>query len=314
MLTLSALSDSMDGFLVIDKPAGMTSHDVVSRVRRELGQKKAGHTGTLDPFATGVLPVALGEGTKAIHFLDESVKEYSAVMRLGVSTDTQDFTGLVTAEREWDKISPAELERVFSAFTGKIEQLPPMFSALKRNGVPLYKLARMGQEVEREPRAVEISSLVIDRIDLPLAAFTVRCSRGTYVRTLASDIGERLMCGAHLVELRRIASGLFTLDMALSLQELARCAKEGGLAGHLISPYAALGHLPDIHLLEPGERKVSCGVIPDLADMPGVMSMGLTPGAKVRLSREGRFLAVAEVISEKWAPETKNMRLLRGFN
>ncbi|HXC93405.1 MAG TPA: tRNA pseudouridine(55) synthase TruB, partial [Geobacteraceae bacterium] len=186
------------GFLAVDKPSGMTSHDVVAILRRTFQQKKIGHTGTLDPFATGVLPIALGEGTKAIPFLDESFKEYQAVLRLGISTDTLDFTGEVIAEREWGQITPEMVFATIPGFTGSILQTPPMFSALKRNGVPLYKLARNGETVEREPRRIEIQSLRIDRIDLPYVAFTVRCSRGTYVRTLADDIGEVLGTGAHL--------------------------------------------------------------------------------------------------------------------
>ena len=207
----------LDGFLVVDKPSGMTSHDVVSILRRTFQQKKIGHTGTLDPFATGVLPIALGEGTKAIPFLDESFKEYQAVMRLGISTDTLDFTGKVIDEREWGQITPETVSQTVLRFIGPILQTPPMYSALKRNGVPLYKLARNGESVVREPRRIEIQSLQIDRIDFPYVAVTVRCSKGTYVRTLADDIGEALGTGAHLAELRRTASGPFTLSTAKTL-------------------------------------------------------------------------------------------------
>ena len=205
----------------------MTSHDVVASVRRLAGMKKVGHTGTLDPFATGVLPVALGEGTKAIPFLDESVKEYRAVMRLGESTDTQDCTGTIIRSGAWQGITPVRIEETARLFLGRGSQVPPMYSALKRDGVPLYRLARKGEEVHREPREIEIFSLVIDRIDLPEVAFTVSCSRGVYVRTLASDLGDRLGCGAHLVELRRNASGPFTLDQAFSLEKLAVASGRG---------------------------------------------------------------------------------------
>src|SRR6185369_4487832 len=214
----------MDGFIVVDKPAGMTSHDVVNAVRRLTGLKKVGHTGTLDPFATGVLPVALGEGTKAIPFLDETRKEYRAVMKLGEATDTQDCTGTVTGCTDWHAVKPADVERVATGCTGKISQVPPMFSALKRNGVPLYKLARRGAEVEREARKIEIFSLDIENIDLPEVAFTVSCSRGTYVRTLAHDMGAALGCGAHLVRLQRTVSGPFALARAVPLDRLAALA------------------------------------------------------------------------------------------
>ena len=201
----------MNGFIVVDKPSEMTSHDVVNIIRRLTGQKRAGHTGTLDPFATGVLPLALGEATKVIQFLDEACKEYRAVMKLGETTDTQDCTGNAIDLGDWRNITPDDVTRVVSAFTGRVSQLPPMFSALKHKGVPLYKLARRGDEVIREKRDIEVFSLVIERIELPLVAFTVRCSRGTYVRTLAHDMGGELGCGAHLVSLQRTASGPFHL-------------------------------------------------------------------------------------------------------
>jgi len=262
----------LDGFLAVDKPSGMTSHDVVAILRRTFQQKKIGHTGTLDPFATGVLPIALGEGTKAIPFLDESFKEYQAVMRLGISTDTLDFTGEVVAEREWGQITPEMVFATIPGFTGSILQTPPMFSALKRNGVPLYKLARNGETVEREPRRIEIQSLRIDRIDLPYVAFTVRCSRGTYVRTLADDIGEALGTGAHLTELRRVASGPFTLASTKSLEEIALSV--GSVAETcLIKPRDALSHLPELSIAEPAYHRLRNGIAPSLSDIEGKPGM-----------------------------------------
>ncbi len=243
----------MNGFIVIDKPAGMTSHDVVHAVRRITGVKKAGHTGTLDPFATGVLPVALGEGTKAIQFLDESRKEYRAVLKLGEATDTQDLTGTVTSQADWRTLTPDDIEKVADLHRGRISQIPPMFSALKHQGVPLYKLARRGTDIIREPREIEIFSLVIDYLDLPEVAFTVSCSRGTYVRTLAHDMGAELGCGAHLVRLQRTVSGPFNLSMSLPLDRLAALAKAGELADLVISPYDALAHLPDLQVNDRGK-------------------------------------------------------------
>jgi len=264
----------LDGFLVVDKPSGMTSHDVVAILRRTFHQKKIGHTGTLDPFATGVLPIAFGEGTKAIPFLDESFKEYQAVMRLGISTDTLDFTGQVIAEREWGQVTPERVSATIPGFIGSILQTPPMFSALKRNGVPLYKLARNGETVVREPRRIEIQSLRVDRIDLPYIAFTVRCSRGTYVRTLADDMGEALGTGAHLTELRRVASGPFTLASAKSLDEIASSADI--VAGTcLISPRAALSHLPELSIGESAYNRLRNGIAPSLRDLEG--SSGILP-------------------------------------
>ncbi|UFS70844.1 tRNA pseudouridine(55) synthase TruB [Geomonas sp. RF6] len=292
----------MDGFLVVDKPQGATSHDMVSLVRRVTGIKKVGHTGTLDPFATGVLPVAIGDGTKAIQFLDESVKVYRAQLKLGVCTDTQDRTGKVLREREWEGVTPEELERVARAFLGKIMQLPPMFSALKRDGVPLYKLARRGEEVEREERPVEIHSITFDWIALPEASFTVSCSRGTYVRTLAHDIGEALGCGAHLVELRRLRSGLFAEEDALSAETL----KTGG-APVLVPVERALSHLKEVALNEGGARKVANGVVPAAGDLESP-APELAPGEMVRLCSGERLAAVAQ------HDPRKGLRLARVFN
>lgn len=293
-----------NGFIVIDKPVGVTSHDVVSKVRRALNMKKVGHTGTLDPFATGVLPVAVGEGTKAIQFLDESEKEYRAVLRLGVATDTQDLTGKVLAERDWSHLKPADLERVARGFLGRQKQLPPMFSAIKQGGVPLYKLARKGVEVEREAREVEIFSLSFDWIRLPEACFTVRCSRGTYVRTLANDLGEALNCGAHLLELRRTRSGLFAESGAVTLEELAEAVDKE----RLIMPLdRALEHLKAVNLTEEGGRKVKNGVVPNQAGFEAFPE-GLEAGEQVRLYQGESLAAVAEVDT------LKGLRLARVFN
>ena len=293
----------LDGFFVIDKPAGVTSHDIVSKVRRAINQKRVGHTGTLDPFATGVLPIAVGEGTKAIQFLDESEKEYRAVLRLGIATDTQDLTGQVIAEREWSHLSPGDLERLVPDFLGPQRQLPPMFSAIKQGGVPLYKLARKGIEVEREAREVVIYALSFEWIRLPEACFTVRCSRGTYVRTLACDLGEALGCGAHLLELRRTRSGLFREADAVTIEALAEAADPEAL---LLPPDKALGHLRALRLTEEGGRKVRNGVVPQRSDFEAPVE--LLDGEKVRLYQGERFAAVAE------HDKLKGLRLARVFN
>ena len=295
----------MHGFIVVDKPAGLTSHDVVARVRRILKMKKVGHTGTLDPFATGVLPVALGEGTKAIPYLDEGVKEYRAVMKLGITTDTEDLEGKVLYERSLDGIDEAVIRGSLALFTGTISQIPPMFSALKRDGVPLYKLARKGEEVEREPRQLTIHSLIIDRIELPLVAFTVRCSRGTYVRSLARDMGEALGCGAHLTSLRRTSSGPFTLDQARTLEQLADEAAAGLEQVGIVSLKSALAHLPRLELTTDGERRVRNGISPKADDLAEPLRQ-LAPGQKVLLARDGVIVAVAEEQDEK-------ILIVRGF-
>lgn len=302
-----------DGFLVVDKPAGITSHDVVARVRRVFGIKRVGHTGTLDPFATGVLPIALGAGTKAIPFLDESQKEYQAVMRLGAATDTQDVTGRVVASGDWCHIDAAQIEEMFRRFTGDITQLPPMYSAVKQGGVPLYRLARKGETVERQERRATVHSLQIDRLELPEITFTIRCSRGTYVRAIADDIGRELGCGAHLTELRRTASGLFDLAMALPFTALTTDAAIGDLERRLISPLQALGHLPSLGLTATGCRRVRHGILPLAEDLMPPDHVQL-PGERLLLLCEERLVAVAERGPVQGASGAPIVRLLRVFD
>ncbi|OGT96300.1 MAG: tRNA pseudouridine(55) synthase TruB, partial [Geobacteraceae bacterium GWB2_52_12] len=240
---------------------------MVSRVRRILGTRKVGHTGTLDPFATGVLPVAVNDGTKAIPFLDEGIKCYEAVMRLGVTTDTLDITGTVQTETDSTSVGLEQLIEALSGFTGSISQTPPMFSAIKQNGQPLYKLARKGIEVERKARQVEIIALDLLSFTPPYASIRVTCSRGTYVRSLADDIGAKLGCGAVLQDLRRTVSGPFTIGLAVSLEKLEDTAREGRLKTLFLSPYAALGHLADIELDDAACGKVRHGQSPAVQDL-----------------------------------------------
>ena len=279
--------------MVIDKPAGITSHDVVSRVRRILGTRKVGHTGTLDPFATGVLPIAVNDGTKTIPFLDEGIKCYEALMQLGVATDTLDMTGAVLRECDYSSVSEQQLLDVFERFTGPILQIPPMYSAIKQGGQPLYKLARMGQEVERAARPVEIHSIDLLSFTPPLVSIRVSCSRGTYVRTLADDIGAMLGCGAALKELRRTASGPFEISDAHTLDELECAVSEGRVSSLCITPFGALAHLPDIPLTDAGLAKISFGRAP-LWDETTVEGGSLpSETSLVRLSRTGALVAVA---------------------
>lgn len=252
----------INGFIIIDKPAGITSHDVVSRVRRILGTKKVGHTGTLDPFATGVLPVAVNNGTKSIPFLDEGSKTYEAQLRLGVSTDTLDMTGRVLSESDYSCITREQFISSLSGFTGSISQIPPMYSAIKQGGQPLYKLARQGVEVERKARSVEIYFIELLSFELPLVSIRVTCSRGTYVRSLADDIGSQLGCGAALQELRRTASGPFRIEEAVTLTALEVAANEGRAEALCLTSMTVLGHLPEIPLTEAGVEGLRFGRAP----------------------------------------------------
>ena len=280
--------------MVIDKPAGITSHDVVARVRRILGTRKVGHTGTLDPFATGVLPVAVNDGTKAIPFLDEGTKAYEAVMQLGVTTDTLDMTGAIMQEADWRAVTPEDVTAALQEFSGTITQVPPMYSAIKRDGQPLYKLARQGQTVEREPRTIMIFSLVMTSFAPPLVSFSVICSRGTYVRTLADDIGRRLGCGAALKGLRRTASGPFAISDAVTLEQLEEAAAAGRLNGITVSPSAALGHLSELRVGEGGLAYISHGRAPSWDDIESAVPGGFRDGDLIRLTRAGELLAVAQ--------------------
>ncbi|ACD95388.1 tRNA pseudouridine(55) synthase TruB [Trichlorobacter lovleyi] len=282
----------VDGFLVIDKPAGISSHDVVNRVRRILGTRKVGHTGTLDPFATGVLPIAVGEGTKAIQFLDEGEKAYEAVIRLGLVTDTLDITGTVLQEHDSGGLGQEQLLSAMEALTGEISQVPPMYSAIKQGGQPLYKLARKGIEVERQSRQVIIHSFELLEFSSPLATVRAHCSRGTYVRTLADDLGKLLGCGACLTALRRTLSGPFRLADAMTLEQLASYAEEGVAQHHVVHVPTALSHLAQIQLTESELQKLKNGIPPRdrLLEMPPGM-FSLMYGQQV--------IAVAEQTPEK---------------
>ena len=210
----------MDGVMILDKPRGYTSAQALDRVKKALGAKKAGHTGTLDPFATGVLPVCFNQATKAIPYLGDDIKEYEAEMTLGVSTDTMDETGTVTGRMDAEHLGRDEVKEVIEGFAGEIMQIPPMYSAAKVSGRKLYTLARAGKEVERKPKRVTIEEIRLLHFTYPKATFYVKCSRGTYVRVIASDAGGKLGCGAHLSELRRLRSGPFTLSEASSLEDV----------------------------------------------------------------------------------------------
>ncbi len=213
-------STEFNGVLLIDKAPGMTSHDVVAKVRRTLDFKKVGHCGTLDPMATGLLLVVVGRATKIQDLLMSEDKEYEGTLTLGATTNTQDREGEVIEEKPVPALSNAEIDAAFAAFHGDFYQLPPMVSAIKKDGVPLYKLARKGQEVEREPRFVHVYSHTVRAVRLPEVDFQVVCSKGFYVRTYAHDIGQNLGCGAHLSALRRTKSGRFTLSRAISTETL----------------------------------------------------------------------------------------------
>jgi tRNA pseudouridine55 synthase len=215
-------SPELDGVLLVDKAAGMTSHDVVAITRRTLNTKKVGHCGTLDPLATGLLIIVIGRGTKIQDLLMAEDKEYVGTMKLGEITDSQDADGQVIETRPVPELTPEQIDGAFAKFRGDFYQMPPMVSAIKKEGVPLYKLARQGKTVEREPRFVHVFGYEVQGIRMPEIDFRVVCSKGFYVRTYAHDIGLDLGCGAHLKSLRRTKSGRFNLDHAVTVDELLR--------------------------------------------------------------------------------------------
>ena len=213
-------SNEIDGVLLVDKASGMTSHDVVAITRRALNTKKVGHCGTLDPLATGLLLITIGRGTKIQDLLMSEDKEYVGTMELGKVTDSQDADGVVTESKPVPDLSRGQIDEAFSKYHGDFYQTPPMVSAIKIDGVPLYKLARQGKEVAREPRFVHVYAHEIQAVRLPEIDFRVVCSKGFYVRTYAHDIGQELGCGAHLKSLRRTKSGRFNVDGAITVEEL----------------------------------------------------------------------------------------------
>ena len=243
------------GILNVLKPPGPTSHDVVARLRRLLGERRIGHGGTLDPGASGVLPILVGRATKLMPFLLDHVKEYRAEITFGIATDTQDASGNTVSVNTGFSIKPTAFADVLFTFIGEIEQIPPMASAVHRGGKRLYELARAGEIVEREPRRVRIHEIHVRAIwpDGNLVAgsralIDVRCSRGTYIRTLCNDIGERLGCGAHMSFLVRRAVGPLTLEGSTTLEELEEAVRSGTWQELLLPPGAALSHLPSVEV------------------------------------------------------------------
>lgn len=247
------------GFFNIDKPAGWTSHDVVARVRRIISERQVGHAGTLDPMATGVLLVCVGRATRLVEYVSALPKVYRATVTFGVETDTWDAEGRVIAERDATGLVLEQLSQLLERFRGEIEQVPPMYSALKRGGQPLYRLARAGQTVEREPRTVRIHRLDILGWEPPHLSLMIECSPGTYIRSLAHDLGQVADVGAHLSALVRTAIGHFDLENAVELEILADPDAADGWRRWLIEPHEALQHLPSVTVSEEQARDLGHG-------------------------------------------------------
>ncbi|BBO85150.1 tRNA pseudouridine synthase B [Desulfosarcina ovata subsp. sediminis] len=254
------MPDKLSGLVVVDKPEGVTSAGVVARVKKIFGARKVGHTGTLDPFATGVLVCCLNRATRLSRFLLKGDKSYVAELLLGVETDTQDATGQVLCRRPLDHVTAQRVHAMARRFVGEIEQVPPIYSALKHQGTPLYKLARKGVAVEKPARPVRIDRLEILSVDLPVVRFAVSCSAGTYVRTLCADMGRALGCGGHLSWLRRTTSCGFTLDDAMGLEALEARRVQGRLEETVIPMDAALPRMPAMAADAVLARKIGHGM------------------------------------------------------
>ena len=291
------------GILVIYKEPGYTSHDVVAKLRHILHTRKIGHTGTLDPAAEGVLPVCIGSATKVCDLLTDHDKTYQARLLLGVRTDTQDTEGETLEERPVE-CTEAEVKEAIMSFVGDYDQIPPMYSALKVNGQKLYDLARAGKTVERQPRRVHIDEIIIDEIALPEVTMTVRCSKGTYIRTLCDDIGGKLGCGGAMKHLTRTRVGRFGLETAIRLSEAQAFADEGTVEDHILSTDSMFPELAGVKVREGYEKYLENGNPMNSDWLELIDGDVLTDRLRV-YEREGRFAAVyaRKNNTDRYAPE-----------
>lgn len=272
----------MDGIVIVDKPQGWTSQDVTARLRRVFGTRRIGHGGTLDPMATGVLPVFVGRATRAVEFFEHAEKTYETVLRLGITTDTEDRTGTVLSERDVS-FTEGQLQEALEAFRGEIRQVPPMYSALKVNGQKLCDLARKGKTVERQPRPVTIHELTLVERGENTLRLRVRCSKGTYIRTLCKDIGETLGCGGCMDSLLRISAGEYTISEAVPLQTLLDTEEP---EAYLRGVDTMFRNYPAATLTANQETRCRNG---------NPFSVSLTPGTYRAYSQAGEFLMLAKV-------------------
>ncbi len=306
----------MNGIVVIDKPSGKTSHDVVEDVKKALYVKKAGHTGTLDPMATGVLPVCINEATKLVQFFAMDTKDYTATMLLGVRSDTQDIEGEIISRDDFH-ISVNDIENAMYGFVGRVEQVPPRYSAIKFRGKSLYKWARKGITIEPPSRIVEIYNIVIKDLKLPYVTFSMSCSKGTYIRTLCSDIGDVLGCGACLASLRRTRSGRFSESSAVSL---SGSIKENIPPEHIIPLVDALPDIPAVYIDHAFAKKLREGYQPISETFRKYHIPSLAVGDMIKfIADENNLVSIAKML---YASDQINelddrrhvVKILRTFN
>jgi tRNA pseudouridine55 synthase len=287
----------IDGILNINKPTGMTSHDVVAKVRKLLKQKRVGHAGTLDPAASGVLPVCVGQGTRVAEYLSESGKAYQADILFGVVTDTYDAEGSIVRTASTEKLTLDEIKHVLPGFLGPQMQMPPLYSAIKLQGQPAYKRMRAGEEITLEPRPIVLTQLAILAWQPPKLTLAIECSKGTYIRSLAYDLGERLGCGAHLVGLIRTRSGPFTLSDSITLDQLAESIENGTVEQYLHLADSVLQQYPALTLDAVTTERVLHG-------NPFTYSIETQTELARVYDTNGRFVAIAQwdIEREKWQP------------
>ena len=285
-----------DGIINVYKEKGFTSFDVVAKMRGILGQRKVGHTGTLDPAAEGVLPVCAGKGTRLCDMLTDHDKTYRATMLLGVVTDTQDTTGTILEEKDTSHLTEEEVREAILSFVGDYDQIPPMYSALKVDGKKLYELAREGKVIERKARPVTIHEIVIESMNLPQVVMSVSCSKGTYIRTLCNDIGDKLSVGGCMKELLRTKVGRFVLEETLTLADLQQLKEEGRLEEAVFPLEAVFAELPEIRATEEVLDKLMKNGNPFRHKVTGVVSDG---DAYRAYSMDGQFIGVYEYSEEK---------------
>ena len=289
----------MDGILNIHKQSGVTSHDVVQAARKILKEKRIGHTGTLDPMATGVLVLCVGKATRIAQYLEAGEKEYEAVMRLGQTTDTLDAEGRVLETRAYVPPDRSQVLKALDCFIGSIMQKPPAYSALKVAGVPSYKLARQGKAEPLKPRPVTISRITLQEFEDPFVSLAVRCSKGVYIRTLCADLGEALLAGAHLTKLVRTRSGRFTIDNAVTLDRLAELAAAGSLEQVLVSIDDALADMPSVTVSAPEAGRVLHG---NSVPLRGDLTMAGSLLVRIH-GPSGVLLALGRPVQDEIRPE-----------
>ncbi len=291
------LKNAISGVLVVDKPVGLTSHDVVQIVRKGTNIRRAGHTGTLDPRASGVLVILIGPAVRLSEYVSASDKRYQAVIRLGASTDTYDADGRIVSTSPVDKITEAQFEKALQSYVGEIEQVPPPYSAIKVKGRKAYEMAREGEEIDLAPRKIKVYSLELLEWAPPEAVIDVYCSSGTYVRSLAHDLGETLGCGAHLIGLRRTKSGRFTLRDAVPLRKLRESFEDGTWYQYLIPAAEALSDWPAIELSQEQVEAIRHG--------HRIRAESNGQGMVRGISEQGELVALLEYVPEtgEWQPK-----------